>query len=112
MKKINWNQSENLSMLTDFYELTMGNGYFENGIGDRIAYFDMFFRRVPENGGFAIMAGLAQVIEYINNLKFEDDDIEFLRSKGIFSEDFLKYLKILSFAAIYGRYPRNSDFSQ
>jgi len=82
MKKINWNQSENLSMLTDFYELTMGNGYFENGIGDRIAYFDMFFRRVPENGGFAIMAGLAQVIEYINNLKFEDDDIEFLRSKG------------------------------
>ncbi|ABN52409.1 MAG TPA: nicotinate phosphoribosyltransferase [Hungateiclostridium thermocellum] len=97
MKKINWNQSENLSMLTDFYELTMGNGYFENGIGDRIAYFDMFFRRVPENGGFAIMAGLAQVIEYINNLKFEDDDIEFLRSKGIFSEDFLKYLKDFKF---------------
>ncbi|HHV29454.1 nicotinate phosphoribosyltransferase [Acetivibrio mesophilus] len=98
MRKINWNQSEKLSMLTDFYEITMSNGYFENGLKDKIAYFDMFFRKVPENGGFAIMAGLAQVIEYINNLKFEDDDIEFLRSKGIFSEDFLKYLKEFEFS--------------
>ena len=62
MRKINWNQSEKLSMLTDFYEITMSNGYFENGLKDKIAYFDMFFRKVPENGGFAIMAGLAQVL--------------------------------------------------
>jgi len=98
MKKINWNQQEKLTMLTDFYELTMANGYFENGLKDTIAYFDMFFRRVPDDGGFAIMAGLEQLIDYIKSLKFEDDDIEFLREKGIFSEDFLKYLKEFKFS--------------
>jgi nicotinate phosphoribosyltransferase len=60
---------ENLTMLTDFYEITMANGYFEHGLKDEIAYFDMFFRRVPDNGGFAIMAGLEQLIEYLDNLK-------------------------------------------
>ncbi len=98
MEKINWNQQEKLTMLTDFYELTMANGYFENGLKDTIAYFDMFFRRVPDDGGFAIMAGLEQLIDYIKSLKFEDDDIEFLREKGIFSEDFLKYLKEFKFS--------------
>ena len=83
MKKTNWNQQEKLTLLTDFYELTMANGYFENGLKDTVAYFDMFFRRVPDNGGFAIMAGLEQLIEYIKNLRFEDEDIEFLRDKGI-----------------------------
>lgn len=87
----------NLTMLTDFYELTMANGYFENGMGDTISYFDLFFRNVPENGGFAIMAGLDQAIDYMNNLKFDDDDIEFLRSKGIFCEEFLTYLKNFKF---------------
>ena len=87
----------NLTMLTDFYELTMANGYFENGMGDTISYFDLFFRNVPENGGFAIMAGLDQAIDYMNNLKFDDDDIDFLRSKGIFCEDFLTYLKNFEF---------------
>lgn len=87
----------NLTMLTDFYELTMANGYFENGMGDIISYFDLFFRNVPENGGFAIMAGLDQAIDYMNNLKFDDDDIDFLRSKGIFCEDFLTYLKNFEF---------------
>lgn len=87
----------NLTMLTDFYELTMANGYFENGMGDTISYFDLFFRNVPENGGFAIMAGLDQAIDYMNNLKFDDDDIEFLRSKGIFCEKFLTYLKNFEF---------------
>ena len=86
-----------LTMLTDFYELTMANGYFENGMGDTISYFDLFFRNVPENGGFAIMAGLDQAIDYMNNLKFDDDDIEFLRSKGIFCEEFLTYLKNFEF---------------
>lgn len=87
----------NLTMLTDFYELTMANGYFENGMGDTISYFDLFFRNVPENGGFAIMAGLDQAIDYMNNLKFDDDDIDFLRSKGIFCEKFLTYLKNFEF---------------
>ncbi|NLD51035.1 MAG: nicotinate phosphoribosyltransferase, partial [Clostridiaceae bacterium] len=98
MRKINWNQQEKLTLLTDFYELTMANGYFENGLKDTIAYFDMFFRKVPDDGGFAIMAGLEQLVEYINNLRFEDDDIEFLRGKGIFSENFLKYLKEIKFS--------------
>ncbi len=87
----------NLTMLTDFYELTMANGYLENGIGDKIAYFDMFFRNVPDGGAFAIMAGVEQLIQYLKNLKFEDEDIEFLRNKGIFSEDFLAYLKDFQF---------------
>lgn len=87
----------NLTMLTDFYELTMANGYFENGMGNTISYFDLFFRNVPEDGGFAIMAGLDQAIDYMNNLKFDDDDIEFLRSKGIFCEEFLTYLKNFEF---------------
>lgn len=89
--------NENLTLLTDFYELTMANGYFEHGLKDDIAYFDMFFRRVPDNGGFAIMAGLEQLIEYIENLKFESEDIEYLRKKNIFSEEFLEYLTNFKF---------------
>ena len=82
----------NLSMLCDFYELTMGNGYFQKGFGDKIAYFDVFFRSVPDGGGYAIAAGLQQVIEYIQQLHFTPEDIEFLRGKGIFDEGFLRYL--------------------
>lgn len=89
---------ENLTMLTDFYEITMANGYFANGMGDEIAYFDMFFRRVPDGGGYAIMAGVEQVIEYLKNLKFEKEDIDYLRNKGCFSEDFLKYLENFKFS--------------
>lgn len=88
---------QNYTMLCDFYQLTMGNGYFKTKHADRIAYFDVFFRRVPENGGFAICAGLEQVIEYIESLKFSEKDIEFLRSKKIFSEDFLEYLRSFKF---------------
>ena len=87
----------NLTMLTDFYELTMANGYFENGMGNIISYFDVFFRSIPENGGFAIMAGLEQAIEYMKNLRFDDSDIEYLRGKGIFSEEFLAYLRGFKF---------------
>ena len=79
----------NLTMLTDFYEITMANGYLESGMQDEIAYFDMFFRKVPDGGGFAIMAGVEQVVEYMNNLRFEERDIEYLRSKGCFDERFL-----------------------
>ena len=88
----------NLTMLTDFYELTMANGYFQNGLKDRTAYFDMFFREIPDGGGFAIMAGVEQLIEYLKNLNFSDEDIEYLRSRKIFSEEFLKYLKNFRFS--------------
>ena len=87
----------NNTLLCDFYELTMANGYYTLGKSDEIAYFDMFFRNVPDGGGFAIAAGLEQVIDYIKTLKFTDEDIEYLRGKGIFSEDFLKYLKNFKF---------------
>ena len=88
----------NLTMLTDFYELTMAGGYFENGMKDIIATFDMFYRRNPDKGGFAIMAGLEQTIEYMKNLSFTDEDIAFLRTKKIFSEEFLKYLHDFRFS--------------
>lgn len=87
-----------MTMLMDFYELTMSNGYFEHGLKDKKACFDMFFRKVPDDGGFAIMAGVQQLIEYIANLNFSDDDIEYLRSKNIFCEDFLNYLKDFNFS--------------
>ena len=90
-------KNENLTMLTDFYEITMANGYFESGIVDDIAYFDMFFRKVPDGGGFAIMAGVEQVVNYFKNLEFTDEDIEYLRSKGIFCEEFLQYLADFEF---------------
>ncbi len=88
----------NLTMLTDFYELTMANGYFENGLKDKCAYFDMFFRKIPDNGGFAIMAGVQQLIEYIKSIRFEEKDIEYLRGKNIFNEQFLEYLKNFKFS--------------
>ena len=81
-----------MTLLCDFYELTMANGYFELGKRDEIAYFDVFFRRIPDGGGFAIAAGLEQLIDYIKELKFTEEDIDFLRAKGVFSEEFLSYL--------------------
>jgi len=88
---------QNYSMLCDFYQLTMGNGYYKTKHAERIAYFDMFFRRVPDGGGYAIAAGLEQVVEYINDLHFSDEDIEFLRGKGIFEDGFLSYLRDFKF---------------
>ncbi|AIY84501.1 nicotinate phosphoribosyltransferase [Clostridium baratii] len=94
----NVQDNRNLTMLVDFYELTMGNGYFEKNIEDKIAYFDMYFRRVPDGGGYCIMAGVEQLIEYLSSLKFTDDDINYLRSKNIFSEAFLEYLRNFKFS--------------
>ncbi len=91
------NKKLNLTMLCDFYELTMGNGYFENGYKDRVCYFDVFFRQCPDGGGFAIAAGLEQVIEYIQNLHFEAEDIKYLRERKLFSEAFLEYLEDFCF---------------
>ena len=91
------NEKLNLTMLCDFYELTMGNGYFENGYKDRMCYFDLFFRRCPDCGGFAIAAGLQQIIDYIKDLHFSREDIEYLRGRKLFSEAFLKYLEDFRF---------------
>ena len=93
----NNNDKLNMTMLCDFYELTMGNGYFNQGMQDKVTYFDIFFRKVPDDGGFAIMAGLEQAIDYINNLHFSEEDIAYLRGRGIFSEDFLAYLEDFKF---------------
>jgi len=96
--KFDVKNERNLTMLVDFYELTMGNGYYNKGLKDKIAYFDMFFRRVPDGGGYCIMAGVEQLIEYLKNLEFTAEDINYLRNKNLFSEDFLDYLKDFKFS--------------
>ncbi|MCM1579321.1 MAG: nicotinate phosphoribosyltransferase [Ruminococcus sp.] len=88
----------NLTLLVDFYELTMGNGYMQGGMGDRVCCFDLYFRKVPDSGGFAVMCGLEQAVDYIKNLRFDESDIEYLQGKGIFSEEFLKYLADFKFS--------------
>ena len=87
----------NMTMLCEFYELTMGNGYLEEELKDRITYFDIFFRDVPDHGGYAICAGLERIIAYIQDLHFSEEDIEYLRSKDLFSERFLDYLRDFKF---------------
>lgn len=89
--------NRNLSLVTDFYELTMSNAYFEKNKQNTIVYFDVFFRQIPDNGGYAICAGLEQIIDYIKNLHFTDDDISYLRSLHKFSNHFLDYLKNFKF---------------
>ena len=87
----------NMTMLCDFYELTMGNGYFDHGLKDRITYFDVFFRSVPDGGGMAIAAGLEQIVDYIKELHFNEEDIAYLRGRNLFSEEFLEYLRTFRF---------------
>ncbi len=87
----------NMTMLCDFYELTMGNGYFACGNKDKITYFDLFFRRCPDNGGFAIVAGLQQIVEYVQDLHFSKEDIYYLRGRKLFDEEFLEYLANFKF---------------
>lgn len=94
---INWKDERNLSLLADFYEFTMANGYLKEKVHEHITYFDLYFRSVPDKGGFAIFAGLEQFVHYIENLHFEDDDIEYFKSKGIFSDEFIDYLKNFKF---------------
>lgn len=87
----------NYTLMCDFYELTMVNGYFQTELKDQICYFDVFYRTIPDQGGFAIFCGLEQVINYIENLRFTDEDIEFLRKKKVFKEEFLEFLKDYKF---------------
>lgn len=91
------NNKLNLTMIMDLYELTMANGIFTSDMRNTVTYFDMFFRRVPDNGGYAIMAGLEQLIEYMNNLKFTKEDIEYLEGLNLFSEEFIDYLRDFKF---------------
>lgn len=97
MTRIDWQEKKNLTMLTDFYEITMANGYFEHGLEDKIVYFDMFFRKIPDGGGFAIIAGVEQLIEYLKSLEFTEEDLNYLKSKGLFNEEFLEYLRNFNF---------------
>ena len=91
------NTQKNLTMIMDLYELTMSNGIFDSEMRDETVYFDMFFRRVPDNGGYAVMAGIEQLIEYMNNLEFDESDIEYLKGLKLFSEDFIEYLRTFKF---------------
>lgn len=95
---MDWSNYRNLTMLVDFYELTMGNGYIKEGMQDRRAVFDMFFRKIPDNAGFAICAGLEQLVGYLKNLHFSAEDIEYLRSKNLFCDEFLDYLRNFKFS--------------
>ena len=97
MTHINWKDNNNLTMLADFYEFTMANGFFENGMNEKIAYFDMFFRSIPDNGGYAIMAGVEQLIEYLEKLSFSEEDIEYFKAKNMFSDEFINYLRDFKF---------------
>ena len=95
---MDWSNNRNLTMLVDFYELTMGNGYIKEGVQEKRAVFDMFFRKIPDQAGFAIFAGLEQLVGYLKNLNFSKEDIDYLRSKNLFSEEFLDYLKNFRFS--------------
>lgn len=88
MISLDWKERKNLTMLADFYEFTMANGYLENNMENQIGYFDMFFRSIPDDGGFAIMAGVEQLIEYLRNLKFNEEDIAYFESKKILEKSF------------------------
>ena len=91
------NTQKNLTMIMDLYELTMANGIFTSDMRDTVTYFDMFFRRVPDDGGYAVMAGIEQLIEYMNNLEFDESDIAYLKGLKLFSEDFIEYLRTFKF---------------
>ena len=99
---------KSMSLLTDFYELTMMQGYFDAESYDRVVVFDVFYRINPSGNGFAIAAGLEQVIDYIKNLRFSEDDLEYLASLGTFSEAFLDYLRDFRFTGDIYAVPEGS----
>ena len=100
--------SRKLELVTDFYELTMSNCYFAKNIQDTIAYFDVFFRKIPDEGGYVIFAGLEQVIDYVKNLKFDEDDISYLKGLNKFSDEFLNYLKSFKFTGTIWAVPEGT----
>lgn len=102
------NDARNLTMVMDLYEMTMSNGYFNNGNKDARVAFDVFYRRNPDDGGFAIFAGLEQVVEYIENLSFSKEDVEYFRSLNLFDEAFLKYLEDFKFKGDVYAFPEGT----
>ena len=102
------NNKRNLSLLSDFYEFTMANGYFNNGMKDTYAVFDAFFRTNPDDGGYSIFAGLNDIIDFIENLSFSQEDIDYLKKEGDFSDDFLEYLKDFKFTGDLWAFPEGS----
>lgn len=107
MKKTQ-NMERNLTMVMDFYELTMSNGYFLDKDKDVRVAFDVFYRKNPDNGGFAIFTGLEQVVEYVQNLHFEEEDIAYLRSRNLFAEEFLEYLADFKFTGDIYAFPEGT----
>ena len=97
-----------LQLVTDFYEFTMSNGFFVKNMANKNAYFDVFFREIPDNGGYVIFAGLEQIIDYVKNLNFDNTDIEFLKNKNIFSNEFLEYLKNFKFTGTIWAIPEGT----
>ena len=97
-----------LELVTDFYEFTMSNGFFAKNISNQIAYFDVFFREIPDNGGYVVFAGLEQIIDYVKNLEFNDEDIDYLKNKKIFSDDFLDYLRNFKFTGTIWAIPEGT----
>lgn len=95
-------------MLMDYYELTMANGYFEQGFKDTIAVFDMFYRKNPDNGGFVVSAGLEQLIDYVSDMHFTEEDIDYLKSRNMFSEGFIEYLKNFKFTGTIEAVPEGT----
>lgn len=102
------NMKRNLTMVMDFYEMTMSNGYFRDEVKDTQVVFDVFYRKNPDNGGFAIFAGLEQIVDYIENLKFSDEDIEYLREQNMFCEEFLEYLQSFKFTGDIYAFPEGT----
>ncbi|MCR5468767.1 MAG: nicotinate phosphoribosyltransferase [Lachnospiraceae bacterium] len=102
------NDARNLTMVMDLYEMTMGNGYFNNGNKDSRVAFDVFYRKNPDKGGFAIFAGLEQVVEYIEKLSFSKEDVEYFRSLNLFNEEFLKYLEDFKFKGDIYAFPEGT----
>ncbi len=105
-----YNRFDKFSLLTDLYELTMMNGYLNEDMQEQIAYFEYYFREIPESGGYAISCGLESFVEYILNLKFSPDEVEMLRNKNIFSESFLKKLEKYKFSADVWRFLKGHQF--
>ena len=97
-----------LELVTDFYEFTMSNGFLNKNMVNQIAYFDVFFREIPDNGGYVIFAGLEQIIEYVKYLKFDNEDINYLKSKNIFSNEFLEYLRNFKFTGTIWAIPEGT----
>ena len=109
---INWSEERNLTMLTDYYEFTMSNGYFLNGMKDKVAVFDMFFRNIPDNGGFAIFAGLEQLVHYLENLRFTPQDIEYFRYEECSTNSSWITLQTFVSHATFGQWKRELPSSR